>query len=173
MTQSGTSSRPAHAGQSLPPGNPPRAGAPRAGGPRRRHAASILVAGILVAGVVALLCLPALAQSPAPEFAPREEEPAQFPAGAGRDETFYACTACHNFKLVAAQGMTRRQWDNSITWMSEKHNMPPLDAKDRETILGYLEATFPPRAPAGRGGWQIRSSIDNGAVVCPITAIDP
>ena len=38
-------------------------------------------------------------------FTPSEETPEQFPTGVGRDETFYACTACHNFKLVAAQGM--------------------------------------------------------------------
>jgi hypothetical protein len=32
--------------------------------------------------------------------------------------------------------------------------MPPLDAGDREVVLNYLEAAYPPRAPAaGRGGW--------------------
>lgn len=95
---------------------------------------------------------PALAQAAA--FTPREEEPDQFPAGPGRDETFYACTACHNFQLVAAQGMNRRQWDDSINWMIEKHNMPPPDAKERATMLDYLEAAYPPKAPASRGGWQ-------------------
>ena len=44
-----------------------------------------------------------------PQFAPRDENPEDFPAGPGRDDTFYACTACHGFKLVAAQGMTRRR----------------------------------------------------------------
>jgi hypothetical protein len=96
---------------------------------------------------------PIFAQSPAPAFSPDAEEPGQFPAGDGRDETFYACTACHNFKLVAAQGMNRRQWDDSIDWMIAKHNMAPPDAKDREAILNYLETAFPPRAPAARG-WQ-------------------
>ena len=87
-------------------------------------------------------------------FTPREEAPEEFPAGAGRDETFYACTACHNFKLVAQQGMTRAQWDDSLEWMTQKHNMPPLEGNDRKVVLDYLESTFPPRAPAGRGGWQ-------------------
>ena len=32
--------------------------------------------------------------------------------------------------------------------------MPPLDEKDRAVVLGYLEAAYPPRAPAARGGWQ-------------------
>ena len=77
-----------------------------------------------------------------------------FAAGAGRDETFYACTACHGFKLVAQQGMTRAQWDDSINLMVRRHNMPPLDDKDRDVVLNYLEAAYPPRAPTGRGGWQ-------------------
>ena len=87
-------------------------------------------------------------------FTPRDESPEEFAAGPGRDETFYACTACHGFKLVAQQGMTRAQWEDSINLMIRRHNMPPLDEKDRAVVLGYLEATYPPRAPASRGGWQ-------------------
>ncbi|MSP32844.1 MAG: hypothetical protein EXR03_08505 [Pseudolabrys sp.] len=86
-------------------------------------------------------------------FTPRDESPDEFPAGAGRDDTFYACTACHGFKLVAQQGMDRRQWDETLNLMTEKHGMPALDSKDRETILNYLEASYPPGKPAG-GGWQ-------------------
>ena len=80
-------------------------------------------------------------------------EPGRRTAGPGRDETFYTCTACHNFKLVAQQGMSRRQWDDTIDWMTEKQNMPKLEGKERETVLNYLEAAYPPTAPAG-GGWQ-------------------
>jgi mono/diheme cytochrome c family protein len=87
-------------------------------------------------------------------FTPRDESPEEFPPGAGRDETFYACTACHNFKLVAAQGLSRAGWDDSINLMMRRHNMPALASKDREVVLNYLEATYPPRAPANRGGWQ-------------------
>ncbi len=82
-------------------------------------------------------------------FTPRDENPEDFPAGAGRDDTFYSCTACHGFKLIAQQGMNRRQWEDSINLMVTKHTMPPLDAKTRETVLNYLEATFPPRAQRG------------------------
>ena len=87
-------------------------------------------------------------------FTPRDEGPEDYPAGAGRDETFYACTACHGFKLVASQGQNRRQWDDTINWMSEKHRMPPLEVKERDIVLNYLEAAFPPRAPGGGGGFQ-------------------
>ena len=94
---------------------------------------------------------PAQAQS---TFTPREESPEEFVAGPGRDETFYACTACHGFKLVAQQGMTRAQWEDSINLMVRRHNMPVLDDKERATVLGYLETAYPPRLPAARGNWQ-------------------
>ena len=117
---------------------PPLKGRVREGG----HAA-------LLALCVAIFSTPAIAQT----FNPRDESPEEFIAGAGRDDTFYACTACHNFKLVAAQGLTRSGWEESISVMVRRHNMPPLDDKDREKVLTYLETAYPPRAPAGRGGW--------------------
>ena len=106
------------------------------------------LAWLALAGM--LLIGPATAQT---TFTPREESPEEFAPGAGRDETFYACTACHGFRLVAQQGMTRGQWEDSINLMVRRHNMPPLDDKDREVVLNYLEAAYPPRAPTGRGGW--------------------
>ena len=93
----------------------------------------------------------ALAQTQ--NFTPRDESPEEFPAGTGREETFYACTACHGFKLVAAQGMNRRQWDDTLNFMTAKHGMPKLEGKDRDIVLHYLETAYPPRAPAA-GGWQ-------------------
>jgi len=107
----------------------------------------VLFASLLVG--LALSAGPAGAQ----QFTPRDESPEEFPAGPGRDDTFYACTACHGFKLVAQQGMNRRQWDDTLDFMNEKHGMPKLEGKERETVLNYLEATYPPRTPAG-GGWQ-------------------
>ena len=80
--------------------------------------------------------MPCAAGAPRTQFTPRDEAPENFPAGAGRDETFYACTACHNFKLVAAQGMTRRQWDESIALMMTKHGMHALDDKDTNGRAG-------------------------------------
>jgi hypothetical protein len=84
----------------------------------------------------------------------QDEAPEDYPAGNGRDDTFYACTACHGFKLVAQQGMNRRQWNESIDLMITKHNMAELSAADRETILDYLEATFPPRTTPAQGGFR-------------------
>jgi hypothetical protein len=48
--------------------------------------------------------------------------------------------------------MNRRQWDETLTFMTAKHGMPNLEGKDRELVLNYLETTYPPRAPTG--GWQ-------------------
>ena len=110
-----------------------------------------LAAGVMLAAFVLFL---GAAGAQAPQFVPRDETPEEFPAGAGRDDTFYACTGCHGFKLVAQQGMSRRQWEDSLQWMTDRHNMPPLPDKEKKIVLDYLEATFPPRAPAGRGGWQ-------------------
>lgn len=86
-------------------------------------------------------------------FVPADEAPEEYPDRPGREEAFYGCTACHGFKIVAQQGQTRRQWDETIDFMIARHAMPKPDDADRTLILDYLEAAFPPRAPAARG-WQ-------------------
>jgi hypothetical protein len=112
---------------------------------------SLTAAGLALAATLLLSCA---AGAQPPQFVPVDENPEDFPAGPGRDDTFYACTACHGFKVVAAQGMNRRQWEDSLQWMTEKHGMPPLPEKELKVVLDYLEATFPPRAPTTRPGWQ-------------------
>jgi hypothetical protein len=96
---------------------------------------------------LALAAVPAAAQTPA--FTPSDEKPEDYPAGPGRDDTFYACTPCHGFKVVAAQGQSRQQWDDTLDWMTQRHAMPkPRDA-ERKAMLDYLEAAFPPRTQRG------------------------
>ena len=112
----------------------------------------LAIAAALAAAAALGVLGPAEAQTP--QFVPRDESPEQFAAGAGRDDTFYACTACHNFKLVAAQGLSRAGWEDSLNLMVRRHNMPPLDDKDRATVLNYLTAAYPPRAPTTSRGWQ-------------------
>ena len=109
---------------------------------------NVLAAGLALAALSLLL---GAASMRAQQFVPSTENPEDFPPGPGRDDTFYTCTACHGFKLVAQQGMSRRLWEESLQLMYDKYKMPPLPPKEREIVLNYLEATFPPRAPAG---WQ-------------------
>ena len=104
---------------------------------------------ILLATMLALHGLPsAMAET----FTPAEERQEDYPEAPGREQAFYACIACHGFKLVAQQGQTRQQWDDTLNWMTTRHGMPPLDGDLRKTVLDYLETAFPPRTAPG--GWK-------------------
>ena len=81
-----------------------------------------------------------------------DEGPEQYPAGAHRDETFYFCVACHSFRVVSRQGMSRERWDETLHWMSDKHAMPKLEGQDREDVLRYLAAAFPQAAGGQAAG---------------------
>jgi hypothetical protein len=107
----------------------------------------------LAASLVILLALPApdLAAQQKRAKAP-EEQPEQYPAGAHRDDTFYFCTACHSFKIVAQQGMSRERWNETFDFMVERHKMVDVQGEQREQMLDYLAKAFPERrAP---GGWK-------------------
>ena len=100
--------------------------------------------------LLAVLVLLAPAGTQPQTFMPSDEKPEDYPAGAGRDETFYACTPCHGFRIVAQQGQSRAQWDDTLDFMTARHNMPALNGNDRKIVLDYLETTYPPRrSPRG------------------------
>ena len=106
-----------------------------------------------LAAVVLLIALPApggIAQSKSER--PAEEQPEQYPDGPNREETFYFCTACHGFKIVAQQGMSRARWDETFDVMVTRHNMPDVQGADRDRMLDYLEGAFPERRQPG--GWK-------------------
>jgi len=71
---------------------------------RLRLRAAAFAGGCLLAFALVLTGTPAPAQGPPPAFTSTDEKPKDLPDGPGREETFYACTACHNFKLVARKG---------------------------------------------------------------------
>jgi hypothetical protein len=126
----------------------------------RGHDAGRRRGGRTRAGLVAALLLPCwLAAAPAPlsgQAAPpaaSEETPEMYPEGAHREETFYFCTACHSFRIVAAQGMSRERWSESLEWMTQRHNMPRLEGAEREQVLDYLATVFPERRGPQRG-WK-------------------
>jgi mono/diheme cytochrome c family protein len=102
----------------------------------------------------AAMTLSAPAQGPAQTFTPKDERIEDLPAGPGREETFGMCTACHGYKLVSNQGMTREKWDETLHWMTERHNMPDIQGADRDLILDYLATHYPPKAPSRAGGFK-------------------
>jgi mono/diheme cytochrome c family protein len=72
-----------------------------------------------------------------------------FPPGKGREETADLCAACHSGRLVSQQGMTRAQWDETMTLMTVRHKMPEIVGEERQLILDYLAMAFPPRRSRG------------------------
>jgi hypothetical protein len=107
--------------------------------------------GALVIALAALLALPVLDAS-AQSKRPTDEAPEQYPAHPNRDDTFYFCTACHSFKIIAQQGMSRERWNDTIDYMVERHKMVDPPGEQREQMLDYLSTAFPERrAP---GGWK-------------------
>jgi hypothetical protein len=111
-----------------------------------RRAAGTARRLLAAAAVMVSLAGPLGAQTvPPATFEPKVEEPEEFPDNPGRDESFYGCTACHAFKLVASQGFTRERWNETIDNMTTVHGMPKLEGADREKILDYLAKSFPPR----------------------------
>jgi hypothetical protein len=111
----------------------------------RRVLLALVVGGALVAP-------PTVAQQNAPAFQPRDEEPEMYPEGPNREDTFYFCTACHSFQIVAQQRMSRNRWNEVLTWMTERHNMPDVQGEERDKILGYLSTAFPESTQ--QRGWK-------------------
>lgn len=107
------------------------------------------VALMLATGLGAAAIGAAAAQNAA---ATVEETPESLPDFKGREETFGYCIGCHSFKLVGRQGMDRARWDETLTWMTEKHRMPAPDEATRKLLLDYLAQAFPATS-APSGGW--------------------
>ena len=60
------------------------------------------------------------------------------PAGAGREEVYSLCGACHSLMIVKQQGLSREAWDETLVWMVEEQGMPELDADSLDLVLDYL-----------------------------------
>jgi hypothetical protein len=84
----------------------------------------------------------------------RDQTVEDLPAHPGREETFGLCTACHAYKLVSNQGMSLKRWDETLTWMTERHGMPDIQGTERALILDYLATAHPPKEPSRTGGFQ-------------------
>ncbi len=60
--------------------------------------------------------------------------------GPHRDVVEETCTPCHSAALIVQNRMTRKRWDETITWMQEKQGLEELTSAIRNQILDYLEA---------------------------------
>jgi len=85
-------------------------------------------------------------------LAEQQEEETVLAEGEGRSEVFGYCTACHNTALIRRSAFTRERWDELMDWMTEKHEMNPLEGEFRDTIVDYLARHYGPRARRPRGG---------------------
>lgn len=107
------------------------------------------LAAAAAAAILGALLATASAQTPTAV----EETPESLPDFPGREETFGYCIGCHSFQVVGRQGMDRARWDDTLSWMTEKHAMPALDAGLRKVLLDYLAQAYPTKAPSQAGGW--------------------
>lgn len=65
------------------------------------------------------------------------------PEGNGRTQVYAICAACHSFDIVATQGLSRDEWDETLVWMTEKQGMAELSPELRLLVLDYLAAAYP------------------------------
>lgn len=119
---------------------------------RERRSRGGLCAVLGVLSLAAGHFAPAAGQAPARRERPPEEKPEQYPDGPNREDTFYFCTACHSFKIVAAQGQSRERWNDTLDFMVARHKMVDMQGDQREKMLDYLAHAFPERRQPG--GWR-------------------
>jgi hypothetical protein len=113
------------------------------------HRAIRCLAAVWATAVAAAFVANAAAQG----ASPAEETPESLPDFKGREETFGYCIGCHSFRVVGRQGMDRARWDETLSWMTEKHNMPAPDDETRKLLLDYLSQAYPATSTAQPGGW--------------------
>lgn len=114
----------------------------------------VIVAAVALGFAVCGAGAGASARDAAAAFAAQDEAVEDLPEHPGREETFGLCTACHGYRLVSNQGMSRDKWDETLAWMTERHSMPDLQGGDRALILDYLTRAHPPKAPSRTGGFR-------------------
>lgn len=71
----------------------------------------------------------------------------QLKAGKGRELVQANCIPCHSTAIIAANHLSRDQWDGLITQMQKKNGMWPLLPAVRAQILDYLEVAQRPDDP--------------------------
>lgn len=65
------------------------------------------------------------------------------------------CIPCHSTAIIAANHLTRQQWDETVTKMQKQNGMWPIAAPVRKQILDYLAVA---QRPEDRGLNQGKTS---------------
>ncbi len=60
------------------------------------------------------------------------------PPGTGQKLVANTCTICHSSAIILQNHMTRKKWDETLTWMQKKQGMGKLPRQKRKKILDYL-----------------------------------
>jgi len=72
------------------------------------------------------------------------------PEGPHRAVVEETCTPCHSAAIILQNRMSRKRWDETITWMQEQQGLEKLTPTVRNQILDYLEAVRGMASPAGK-----------------------
>ena len=60
------------------------------------------------------------------------------PLGKGRAQVLKNCTVCHSSAIILQTHMSRKKWDQTLSWMQEKQGLWNLQPDLRKIILDYL-----------------------------------
>ena len=95
----------------------------------------------VVVTAFAVICAPFFsAQSPKPSGAN------DLPPGPMQAKTHTACTACHDNRIITQQRLSKDAWAREVDKMVRWGTI--MDPKDRDPMIDYLSANFPPDKPA-------------------------
>ena len=60
----------------------------------------------------------------------------------GVEETYIYCAACHSERIVAQQGLKRKDWKELLQWMVNEQEMEVIEEPDYSIILDYLAENY-------------------------------
>ena len=72
------------------------------------------------------------------------------PKGPHRDVVEDTCTPCHSAAIILQNRMSRKRWDETITWMQNNKGWKTCLTKRETRVLDYLETVRGMASPAGK-----------------------